>query len=101
MITAERTREAVYRDWLAVRLGSAATLDPATTTLQRFERSRVARLGGAPEGPDATFQGELEVGDPDAFVQLLANGVGRHKAYGYGMLMLRPARKPAGGLMSC
>ena len=93
MVTAERTREAVYRDWLAARLGNAATLDPAATTLQRFERSRVARLGHAPEGPDATFHGELEVGDPEAFATLLANGIGRHKAYGYGMLMLRPTRK--------
>ena len=95
MVTAERSREAVYRDWLAARLGNAATIDPATTMMQRFERSRVARLGRAPEGPDATVLGELEVGDPDAFVQLLANGIGRHKAYGYGMLMLRPARKPS------
>ena len=95
MATAERTREAVYRDWLAARIGSAATIDPAATTLQCFERSRVARLGCAPEGPDATFHGELEIGDPEAFVRLLANGIGRHKAYGYGMLMLRPARKPA------
>ena len=67
----------------------------AKTTLQRFERTRVARLGRAPEGPDATFHGELEVGDPEAFVRILANGIGRHKAYGYGMLMLRPARKTA------
>lgn len=93
MIAADRTREAVYRDWLAARLHGVADIDPGRTTLERFERSRVARQGHASEGPDAVLHGELVVRDGEAFVGLLAKGVGRHKAYGYGMLMLRPARQ--------
>jgi CRISPR system Cascade subunit CasE len=99
MVAAERTREAVYRDWLAARLGTAAMLDPERTTLQRFERTRVARAGGAPEGPDATIHGELEVGDPAAFARVLADGIGRHRAYGYGMLLLRPVRRTSRGIL--
>jgi CRISPR system Cascade subunit CasE len=36
------------------------------------------------------LRGELTVADPDAFSALLARGVGRHRAFGYGMLLLRP-----------
>jgi CRISPR system Cascade subunit CasE len=95
MATAGRTREAVYCDWLASRFGQAANLDTEATTMERFQRTRVARGGTGPEGPDAVFHGTLTVGDPAAFAALLAAGVGRHKAYGYGMLLLRHPRRPA------
>ena len=40
------------------------------------------------------MRGVLTITDPDAFAQLLARGVGRHRSYGYGMLLLRPPGKP-------
>ena len=95
MLAAGRTRETVYRDWLAARFGEAAQLNPERTTMQKFHRTRVARAGRSTEGPDAVFHGELTIADPVAFESLLANGVGRHKAYGYGMLLLRQAGRPA------
>lgn len=88
------TREAVYRRWLTERLAGAARLDGAS--LARMERTRIARTKTA-EGPDAVFHGELTVTDGDAFARMLAKGVGRHTAYGYGMLLLRPARDPEKG----
>ena len=90
-----RTREAVYLDWLAEQLAPAAELAPSLSCLTRFRRVRVARGGRAPEGPDATIHGTLIVTDPAAFLTLLARGVGRHRAYGYGMLLLRPPNRPA------
>lgn len=93
MTVAGRTRDAVYTDWLAKRL-QGATLVPGTIALDGYQRTLVARAGFAPEGPEATLSGELEVTDPLAFHAMLAAGIGRHKAYGYGMLMLRPARRP-------
>jgi CRISPR system Cascade subunit CasE len=95
MVTAGRTREAVYRDWLAARFADAATLDHDKTSLARFQRVRVAREGCYSEGPDVVFHGELTIADPVAFAGLLAGGVGRHKSYGYGMLLLRHPRRPA------
>ena len=95
MVEENRTREAVYFDWLAERLAPAATLDRSTSRLVRFCRVRVARGGSGPEGPDATVHGTMTVTDPAAFGQLLAHGVGRHRAYGYGMLLLRPPNRPA------
>jgi len=93
MSQAGRTREAVYRDWLAERL-PGAKLDIQTARLVGFQRRRVLRNGRGIEGPDATMQGTLAVTDPAAFAQGLAKGIGRHCAYGYGMLMLRPPDAP-------
>ena len=94
------SREKVYRDWLAERLQrcGAAELYVEETKLVSFQRTRAVRRlrGGYSEGPDALMRGVLEITDGPAFAQLLAGGVGRHRAYGYGMLLLRPAgRKPA------
>lgn len=88
-----RTREAVYAGWLAERLDGAATL--ASARLVRFQRVRAVRGRDLSEGPDAILQGTLEVQDPQAFADRLVRGVGRHKAYGYGMLLLRPPRARA------
>nr|WP_246742824.1 type I-E CRISPR-associated protein Cas6/Cse3/CasE [Rhodomicrobium vannielii] len=95
-----RTRERVYTDWLRERLADAAVLEDgngmAAATLARFSRGVAVRRNGegqnnGSEGPDAVIQGSLVVGDETAFATLLANGIGRHKTYGYGMLLLRPA----------
>jgi len=93
MQKAGRSREAVYRDWLAARLMPAANLVAERTTMAAYERSRLNRAGAAIEGPTATFHGELTIADPAAFATLLSRGVGRHKAYGFGMLLLRPLRQ--------
>lgn len=97
MVEAGRTREHVYGEWLAEaveRQGGARIV--GGVRLARFRRQRAVRADGrrGSEGPDAVLHGELEVIDPDAFGRLLARGVGRHRAYGYGMLLLRPAGAP-------
>lgn len=88
------TRGEVYQAWLSQRLvegGAHAerlVLDGfRLSTTQRRDRDR--RLKGL-VGPDASFSGVLTVIDPDRFSALLAHGVGRHRAFGFGMLLLRP-----------
>lgn len=93
MEAAGREREVVYLDWLAARLASAAEIDRRATRLARFQRTRAVRAGGPSEGPDATFYGTLTVTDPTIFADRLARGVGRHRAYGYGMLLLRSPQR--------
>ena len=92
-----RTREAVYLDWLTHQLAPSAELDREASRLVRFRRARAVRGNASPEGPDITIQGTLIVADPAAFTDLLARGVGRHRAYGSGMLLLRPPNRPAPG----
>lgn len=88
-----RPREAVYLDWLAKRLLPVAELERETTRLHKFQRQIVVRGGKRIEGPDATILGTLSVQDPQGFADLLTHGIGRHRAYGYGMLLLRPPQR--------
>lgn len=94
------SRPQVYADWLARQLvnDDAATVETNALRLVGFRRvrgQRNARIGGdvkqrGLERPDALFSGELTVRDTDAFSRLLARGIGRHRAFGFGMLLLRP-----------
>jgi CRISPR system Cascade subunit CasE len=88
-------REAAYADWLRARMGEAATIE--TVRLHGFRRLRLVRRGHSSprqtrvlERPEALLMGNLEVRDATAFHQLLARGLGRHRAFGFGMLLLRP-----------
>lgn len=90
-------RETVYRDWLAQRLASAAEVESAELRLFHRVKTRRSTHGkpGSPrvEGPEAVMAGTLVVGDAAAFAAKLARGVGRHVAFGYGMLLLSPPRR--------
>ena len=88
-----RARGTVYLDWLAHRLMPAAELDPSGSRLHAFQRSNANRNGRSLDGPDAIIHGNLTVTDPAAFADLLARGIGRHRSYGYGMLLLRPPQR--------
>jgi len=98
-------RAEVYSAWLdeqfveggarLVRVPSEAG-SRSCCRLDAFRRARVARRDASRrlrwvEGPDAIMSGVLEVTDPDAFARVLARGIGRHRAFGFGMLLLRPA----------
>ena len=88
-----RSREQVYIEWLSRQFNSRGGARLESAMLQSFQRTRAIRKRRSrySEGPDALMRGNLEVTDGDAFAKLLAQGVGRHRAYGYGMLLLRPA----------
>ena len=88
-----RSREQVYREWLARQFEARGGASLKSATLQSFQRTRAVRRRHTrhSEGPDALMRGSLVITDGDAFANLLAQGVGRHRAYGYGMLLLRPA----------
>lgn len=102
------SREQVYGDWLADRFGMAAR--PVHTRLTSLRDIRPWRRGapksvaartmhghdrrrgrGAVLGRrEAILEGHLRVEEPGAFRDLLSRGVGRHRAFGFGMLLLRP-----------
>lgn len=96
-------REAVYAGWLARRLAPAARAE--TVSLRQFRRVRTRRSPhGRPgrnrvEGPEALLAGTLVNEDPIAFATLLAHGVGRHTAFGFGMLLLSPPGRSPQGLI--
>ena len=91
----KRDREEVYSDWLSDRLAQRGVcLEEAR--LVSFQRVRVVRKvrSHASEGPDAVMRGSITVTEPSKFADLVARGIGRHRAYGYGMILLRPALDP-------
>jgi CRISPR system Cascade subunit CasE len=92
-------REQVYRDWLRSHLERNGAVTVREARLLRFQRDRLARSDHQPERrlvrcerPDATLAGIMEIKDGEAFRKLLARGVGRHRTFGFGMLLLRPVR---------
>ena len=94
-----RNREEVYRVWLASRFDVRGGAKLESASMQSFQRIRAYRKRNAArysEGPDALMRGELTVTDGAAFACLLKKGIGRHRAYGYGMLLLRPAGSVVG-----
>ncbi|WP_326543539.1 type I-E CRISPR-associated protein Cas6/Cse3/CasE [Pseudorhodoferax sp.] len=104
-------RQAIYVQWLREHLaprdgavpepwqGAVELLDDVH--LAGYQRQQVVRRtqaaggegrrGRVIDGPDAVLKGHLRVRDPVAFAQLLARGVGRHRAFGFGMLLLSRA----------
>jgi CRISPR system Cascade subunit CasE len=95
-------RGEVYRAWLDEELGKEGASRVLEASMTSFQLGRLHRRthgedrkGRRTERPDVSFEGVLEVGDPGAFARRLARGVGRHRAFGFGMLLLRPARRGA------
>lgn len=91
-------REQVYREWLRGELSKESASRLVEASMQRFCISRLhrrtqgeERVGHRTERPDVTFEGTLEVGEAGAFARRLARGLGRHRAFGFGMLLLKPA----------
>lgn len=87
-------RENVYAKWLSARFGAAAHIEQVG--LEGFRRLELVRrdrtLERRPrllERPDALLRGVLTIVDGDGFARLLQRGVGRHRTYGFGMLLLR------------
>ncbi len=92
-------RAAVYAGWLSQQLGAAARLESAHLSgfrlvkmLRRTQRTETAvrRAVSRITRPQALIAGVLEVRDGPAFGACLARGLGRHRSFGYGMLLLRP-----------
>lgn len=99
----ELDRSAVYVQWLGdllARQGGAELVNADLIRYQQLGVTRKSQRAGADDsrrsqlvnGPDAVFAGQLRVLDSQAFAQLLAKGIGRHRAFGFGLLLLSPVR---------
>lgn len=99
---APASREAVYQAWLTQQLSQHTGAELLACQLTRFCLSdvvrRTQRRTDQPDrhqrhvgGPEASFTGVLRVADPAAFTAGVARGLGRHRAFGFGMLLLKPA----------
>jgi CRISPR system Cascade subunit CasE len=87
-------RGELYCQWVAGIMEKQGGAYPVAETLAMTQfairKVRRQKTSGYSLGPDATVSGALEVKDPERFSELLATGIGRHRAYGYGMILLQP-----------
>ena len=108
-------RTTAYGIWLRaqlVRHGAAELVTHETVTFQLTDMVRRTQAAGRMEVadnakqvdghysvnrqsrhgllPDLTVRGELRVVDGPAFASLLARGLGRHRSFGFGCLLLAP-----------
>ncbi len=91
-------REEVYRDWLVEQVSRIGGVAITGVRMMSFRLAKVVRRSHGPdrtssvsERPDVTMVGELVVEDSAGFLRLLRRGIGRHRAFGFGMVLLRPA----------
>lgn len=92
------SRPEVYQQWFIVRWEGALALEHiemrsmrARSSLVRRARNDKERLVSV-ERPQALFAADATIVDADRFNALLARGIGRHRAFGFGMVLLAPAR---------
>jgi CRISPR system Cascade subunit CasE len=91
-------RAEVYRQWFTAQWGEAIRLQQVEL-LGMSARSpllRRSRKGGSHlrhvERPQALFGADAVVHDGRAFAEKLARGIGRHRAFGFGMVLLARPR---------
>lgn len=80
-------REEEQRDWLVRKLGAAATLDGVAIQPHAPLYFRKGKRAG--KLVTCTFEGVLQVSEPEQLVRLLENGIGPAKAFGCGLLLVR------------
>lgn len=92
-------RMAAYTQWLSRELGRGGAATLVDWREQAFSLMPVARravVDGQPGAraarrghvPSLMARGELTVSDGEAFTALLRRGLGRHRAFGYGCLLV-------------
>lgn len=94
-----RRRDDVYCEWALERLSTSGAIGDVHLALQGFRLVKQMRRTSKRDGkrntttlvrPQVQLQGRFVVKDAEAFLALLARGLGRHTAFGYGMILLRP-----------
>lgn len=93
-------RAEVYRDWLGKQLERHGGARILHVDLEQFRvgwllrrNHKQVRQSHICKRPDARLVGTLEVTEGDAFASLLQRGIGRHRSFGFGMLLLRPSNR--------
>ena len=91
-------RSEVYRRWFKRQAESMQGIEVEDVALEGFRLGKVLRKTQAQPReahrrmrPQAVFQGVLRASDGASLLNLLRRGVGRHRAFGFGMVLLRLA----------
>lgn len=95
----DHDRSRIYIDWFRDKfVDRGVTLE--SCAIDTFRLSRTLRRNRSQDrsnlvpvtGPEVIFTGSLVIMDGQRFQEVLTNGLGRHKTFGYGMLLLSPPK---------
>lgn len=91
----EVEREQAYAKWLEQELGRDGACKLERVRMASFRRTRILRRNQGKdrtpkliEGPEAWLVGRLVIEQPTAFQNLIRRGLGRHRAFGFGCLIV-------------
>ena len=91
-------RPEVYRCWFKRQVEGRGTVRVESVTLESFRLAKIQRkIQDTPREsrhqmrPQAEFHGILHAADGTELLALLRRGIGRHRAFGFGMILLKPA----------
>ena len=91
-------RGGIYARWLGEQFGRVDGVEMRRAAMEGFRLSKVlrktqdsSRHRARRVRPHALMRGTFIAQDPAAVPKLLHRGVGRHRAFGFGMILLRPA----------
>lgn len=92
------SREEVYREWLEGELHRSDAVEMESAWMEAFRLKRAIRRTRERKAqsitrPDALFKGVLRIKDSEGFMSLLARGLGRHRGFGFGMILLTAERE--------
>ncbi len=89
-------RSEVYSSWLGQRFESQGGAELLSSQVTGYRRTRLLRKTQArdrrshqADKPAVDFEGTIRVRDSSLFSSLLARGIGRHRAFGFGMLLIK------------
>lgn len=91
-------RYEIYRKWFESKMVGKKCVDIHSVRISEMKLDKMLRRGRERQAqtlvrPNVVFQGIGKVAEPDSFRDLVRNGFGRHKAFGFGMLLLKPVEK--------
>ncbi|MEE3504185.1 type I-E CRISPR-associated protein Cas6/Cse3/CasE [Acidiphilium acidophilum] len=90
---AEARRDAIEtagRAWLARQGDTHGFFLPRPVAVDGYNRLKLPRIGGRPiEIGTLDFEGVLDIADPARFLAALAQGFGRARAFGCGLMLIR------------
>jgi CRISPR system Cascade subunit CasE len=95
------SRENSYKRWLENQFVALGGVELHSSNLESFQLNKmyrrtqktqdvVDRKGESRLRPEASMSGSLEIVDSHLFSQLLRRGIGRHRSFGLGMLLVKP-----------
>lgn len=90
-------RDSSYLDWFKRQWRETTSFEQLE--LSGLLRGRLLRRGlkegirsaRSIERPQVLYDGVVRISDPKGFAEMLARGIGRHRAFGFGMVLLSPA----------